>query len=452
MIQKVVDLGFRPRNWSVDVFRSLIRFSILVIHRGAGKTYLAIMKLVDEALRRPQGMSLFGYVAPELKQSKGIAWEILKMYALKVPGTDSNESELWVQFSNGARIQLFGADHYDSIRGRHFSGIVIDEVAQMRREVWVEVILPALANRNGWALFIGTPKGINLFSELYHQAIADPSWFQKKLTCYDTDVYTPEQIEELRSKMGERAFRQEMLCDFMASTDNTLISLDTAIAASTRFIEERFRSFAPIILGVDVAHEGGDRCVIFPRQGLQAFQYEATPGLPEKQYWNVVATAIKKWKADACWVDTTGGYGTEVVSRLQDAGFMAQGVVFSEGKEHGVAERFQNRRAEMWFKMADWLKEGSIPKGADLQSELCAPTYSNDSASMRLQLESKRKIKERIGVSPDIADALAITFAYNAPQRMVDSQIAPQYAGELMSSTSREPIQAKLDYNPYRKR
>jgi phage terminase large subunit-like protein len=446
MPTQVVDLGFRPRKWQESVFLGLIRFSILVIHRGAGKTYLAILKLIDAALRIQRPMALYGYVAPELKQAKGIAWEILKFYALKVPGTDSNESELWVQFPNGARIQLFGADHYDSIRGRHFSGIVIDEVAQMKREVWVEVILPALANHNGWALFIGTPKGINLFSELYYQAIADHSWFHKKLTCYDTDVYSPEQLEVIKTQMGERAFRQEMLCDFMASTDNTLISLDTAMGASKRYIEERQRSFAPVILGVDVAHEGGDRCVIFPRQGLQAFEYEALPGLPEKTFWSKVATAIQKHKADACFVDTTGGYGGEVVSRLNDAGFAAMGVVFSDKPDN---ERFLNRRAEMWFKMAEWLREGSIPNQSALVSELCAPTYHNNNASMRLQLEGKKDIRERIGVSPDIADALAITFAYPVAPRHVD--ILGQAHGALLS-VGREPVQSDLSYNPFANR
>ena len=445
MQTQVVDLGFRPRKWSVEIFRSLIRFSILVIHRGAGKTYLAIMKLVDTALREPQGMSLFGYLAPELKQAKGIAWEILKHYALKVPGTTSNESELWVQFQNGARIQLFGADHYDSIRGRHFTGIVIDEVAQMKREVWTLVILPALANRNGWALFIGTPAGINLFSELYYSALADPTWYQAKMTCEDTDVYTPEQIAVLRAKMGERAFRQEMLCDFMASADNALISLDVALAAEARHIEARHRSFAPVVLGVDVAHGGGDRCVIFPRQGLQAFQYEAMPGLPEKTFWTKVASAIKFWKADQCIIDTTGGYGGEVLSRLHDAGYAAMGVVFSESPDN---ERFLNRRAEMWFRMAEWLKEGAIPKDTKLKDELCAPVYDNNNPSMRLQLESKAKIKERIGVSPDLADALAITFAYEFPQREVGLD-GIEKSGALLTGGYREPTQSNISYNPF---
>jgi len=417
----------------------LIRFSILVIHRGAGKTYLAILKLIDEALRQPEGMSLFGYVAPELKQAKGIAWEILKHYALKVPGTSSNESELWVQFANGARIQLFGADHYDSIRGRHFSGIVIDEVAQMKREVWLQVILPALANRNGWALFIGTPNGINLFSELYYAALSDASWFHAKLTCYDTDVYTPEQIAEIRVKMGERAFRQEMLCDFMASSEDTLITIDVARAAQERTIKSHQIEFAPMILGVDVAWEGGDRCCIFPRKGLQAFGPHVYPGLPEKTFAGKVAAAIEQQKPEMTFIDTTGGYGGEVLSRLNDLGFNCMGVKFSSEPDN---ERFLNRRAEMWFKMADWMKEGSIPQVQGLMDELCAPTYSNDNAAMRLKLESKKQIKERIGCSPDLADGLALTFAYPVMPKMTESEAIVYGAS---------PVQSPTNYNPYAK-
>jgi phage terminase large subunit-like protein len=437
MRTQTIDLGFRPRKWSVDIFRNLIRFSILVIHRGAGKTYLAILKLVDSALRCEQGMNLFGYVAPELKQAKGISWEILKHYALQVPGTTSNEAELWVQFHNGARIQLFGADHYNSIRGRHFSGIVIDEVAQMKREVWTLVILPALANRNGWALFIGTPAGINLFSELYYAALADPTWYHSKLTCYDTDVYTPEQIESIKAKMGERAFRQEMLCDFMASTDNTLISLDTATEAAKRVIKATLYDFAPMILGVDVAWEGGDRCCIFPRKGLQAYKYDVMPGLPEKTFAGKVAAAIQQHKADMTFIDTTGGYGGEVLSRLTDLGFTAMGVHFSSEPDN---ERFLNRRAEMWFKMLDFLKEGSIPNETALISELCAPTYDNNNAAMRLKLEAKKEIKGRIGVSPDIADALALTFAYP-----VMTKVDPSTGFD-----SAAPRSNLVEWNPYK--
>ena len=442
------NLGFTCRPWQERVFPALKKRSVLAVHRRAGKTVLAVMKLSDSALRNPQPKPRYAYIAPRLNQGKDIAWGYIKHYGLKVPRTKVNESELWVEFPNEARVRIYGADNPDSFRGLYFDGIVPDEVAQMKRDLWSEVLQPTLVDRDGWALFLGTPKGINLFSELYYQAVADPKWYAGKQTIYDTGVFTPEKIEEIKKSMSEREFAQEFECSFLASSNDALISIEDARAAVGRFVPADQYAYAPKILGVDVAWKGGDRSVVFRRQGLMSWDPLVEKGLPEKVFASRVASVYDSFGADACFVDNTGGYGGEVVSRLRDMGYRVQPVVFSWTASD---KRFRNLRAEMWFKMADWIKEGSIPKSVDLQKELCAPTYDNDGASMKLQLESKKKIKERIGVSPDIADALAITFAYPVAQRLVDSEIAPQYAGELQSA-SREPIQAKLDYNPYRKK
>lgn len=428
-----VDLGFRPRKWQAECFLALARFSVLVVHRRAGKTYFAILKLIDEALSCEKERPRYAYLAPLLKQAKGIAWDILKHYASKIPGVVINEAELQVEFPhNHARIRIFGADNPDSLRGHYFDGIVIDEVAQIKRNLWGEVILPALSDRVGWALFIGTPQGINFFSETYYSATADPSWFARVLTCYQTEALSQDQIDQLKASMTDKQFRQEMLCDFLASSDDVLVSIDDARLATKRVIREHQFSFAPKILGVDVAWTGGDRSVIFPRQGLQAFKPHVEKGLPEKAFSASVARVMDAWDADACFVDVTGGYGGEVLSRLTDLGYRVQGVVFSAKPSE---ERFANLRAEMWFRMAAWVKEGSIPNDPSLVSELCAVTYTNDSASNRLLLESKQDVKEKIGVSPDLADALAMTFAYPVAQR---------------SNVSAMPVRgkARFEYDP----
>jgi hypothetical protein len=103
-----------------------------------------------------------------------------------------------------------------------------------------------------------------------------------------------------------------------------------------------------------------------------------------------------------------------VVSRLRDAGYMIRPVVVSEKPAN---PRFLNLRAERWFKMADWLKEGALPQADGLIDELCAPSYSNSNAASKLQLEAKDEIRKKIGRSPDIADALALTFAYPVARR-----------------------------------
>jgi phage terminase large subunit len=134
------------------------RWAVLLAHRRAGKTVATINDKIRRALesRLPHGQ--YAYVAPFLAQAKEVAWEYLKRFA----GSSvrlKNESELWVELVNGARIRIHGADNPDRLRGPYLDGVVLDEYADMRPSVWGEVIRPMLADRQGWATFIGTPKG-----------------------------------------------------------------------------------------------------------------------------------------------------------------------------------------------------------------------------------------------------------------------------------------------------
>src|SRR5205814_8738178 len=156
-------------------------------------------------------------------------------------------------------------------------------------------------------------------SQIYYAAVADPEWFAAIYTCYDTDALPADEIASMKAEMTEMEFRQEMLCDFTASNANTLISIEDAMTASKRRLEPRLYEFAPKILGVDVAWEGGDRCVILPRQRLQRYEPIVVPALPEKSFVMQAANKIVEWKPDMTFVHTTGGYGAEVVSRLTDA-------------------------------------------------------------------------------------------------------------------------------------
>jgi hypothetical protein len=386
-----------------------------MVHRRAGKTMAAVMLLIVEALRATTERPRYAYVAPLLKQAKDVCWDALRFWAQKIPGTRINEAELWAEFPNGARIRLYGADSPDALRGIGLDGLVLDEVAQMERRTWAEVLLPALSDRSGWVLVIGTPHGVNLFSELYYAALSDSNWYAAVYTVHDTDNAIPlEEQAILKATMTDRQWRQEMLCDILASSDDTLISLEDVRAATMRHVRHEEYAYAPKILGVDVAWMGGDRSVIFPRQGLVAFEPIVIAGIDEKSFARRVANAINKWGADHTFIDTTGGYGGEVLSRVQEAGYNAQGVVFSW---KASMARFQNLRAEMWWRMSEWIKQGgSLPEVQGLAQELCAPAYSYDNASNRFALESKADIRARIGLSPDCADALAVTWAFPVAQ------------------------------------
>jgi hypothetical protein len=389
----------------------LKRFSVLALHRRAGKTELAIMELVNAAMLFNKDMGLFFYVAPYLKQAKAITWARLKqrLEPLRQHGAvEINESELSVKFiANGAVVRIFGADNPDAMRGVRLDGVVVDEVAQIKKEVWDDILQPALSDRKGWALFIGTPKGINLFSELYFKAANEPDWFSSKYTVYDTHSIDPEEVVRLKRDMSETSFAREYLCDFTAAGDDQLISLSDVENASNRTILEADIAYAPKILGIDPARFGDDRSVIFKRQGLQAFDPMVFRGIDNMDLAARVVSVIVNWQPDAVFCDA--GQGSGVIDRIRQLGHDIIEVNFG-GKPSDIS--FLNKRAEMWFTMRDWLNSGgAIPNINDLKQDLAAPIYWFDTAGKK-QLEPKADIKKRGLPSPDLGDALALTFAH----------------------------------------
>ena len=412
-------LDYTPRDWQQECHRRLLRFSVLALHRRAGKTELAIMELLDKALQFDKDLGQFFYVAPYLKQAKAIAWARLKQKIEPLrqhEAVEVNEGELWVRFKhNGAMIRIFGGDNPDAMRGVRLDGVVIDEVAQIKPEVWNDIIQPALSDRKGWALFIGTPQGINLFSELYYRAEALPDWHCARYTVFDTNAIDAEEVERLRRDMNETSFAREYLCDFTAAGDDQLISLADAEEAARRTLRPDDIKDAPRILGVDPARFGDDRSVIFARQGLQAFEPAVFRGIDNMELAARVAAKIQDWKPDAVFIDSGAGAG--VIDRLRQLGHDVVEVPF--GGKATNPSLFLNRRAEMWFDVADWLRMGgAIPNDSALKQELATPIYWYDAAGRRV-LEPKDDIKKRLqgGGSPDLADALALTFAYPVAKR-----------------------------------
>lgn len=416
MTERQIGLGYFPRDWQRECHRSRKRFTVLALHRRAGKTELAIMELLDCALKFDKDLGLFFYVAPYLKQAKAIAWARLKarVEPMRQHGlVEVNESELSVTLKhNGTVIRIFGADNPDAMRGVRLDGCVIDEVAQIKPEVWNDTLQPALSDRKGWALFIGTPQGINLFSELYFRSTSLPDWHSARYTVYDTGAIDPEEVERLKRDMSETSFAREYLCDFSAAGDDQLISLSDVEAASQRVLREDQVSFAAKILGVDPARFGDDRSVIFPRQGLAALEPQIFRGIDNMDLASRVAQKIELWKPDAVFCDA--GNGSGVIDRLRQLGHDVIEVHFG-GRPTDA--RYLNKRAEMWFEMREWIKMGgSIPNKVDLKQDLAAPIYWFDSAG-RIQLEPKDDIKKRGLPSPDLGDALAVTFAHPVAKR-----------------------------------
>lgn len=415
-----ITIPYKPRYPELHEALSGCRFAVLVAHRRFGKTVLAVNHLIRQALCCPLPAAHFGYVAPFRNQAKSVAWDYLKRYSRPLPGLRVNESELSVEFTAAggqARIRIFGADKPDALRGLYFDGIVLDEVAQMKPDVWEETIQPALADRRGSALFIGTPKGVNLFSSLYfhalrEQARGNSAWLAMSYPCDKTNALPREEIERLRSELSENKFRQEMMCDFTASSEDRLISLDEVDAALGRQADMEIARNWPLAIGVDIARFGDDATVFFPRRGLCAMRPHVLRGHSNTDVAHRLVALIHELRPQVVNIDQ--GQGTGVIDICRDlapAGAAINEVPFGS---RAINEKlFVNRRAEMWTAIRDWLRQGgTLPADFDkiLKSELTAPAYSFD-AQGRIKLESKDEIRKRLAHSTDLGDALALTFA-----------------------------------------
>ena len=188
-------------------------------HRRAGKTVACIHDLQRQALRCPRVRPRFAYLSPFLRQSKAVAWDYLRaaMSAARVAGATAHESELRVDYPGGAQVRLYGADNPDAMRGVYFDGIVLDEYADMDPRVWSEIIRPALADRRGWAVFIGTPRGRNAFFELWRRSQTEEGWFSMMLKASQSGLIPDSELELARRDLTEEQYAQEFECSFDAA-------------------------------------------------------------------------------------------------------------------------------------------------------------------------------------------------------------------------------------------
>lgn len=230
--------------------------------------------------------------------------------------------------------------------------------------------------------------------------------------------------------------RVDVLGQFPLSDTHTLIGLEDAVSASKRLIAEMEFESDPKILGVDVARFGDDESVILMRQGKAVFNPRVLRTMDLMELTGNVAEVIDKQQPDAVFIDQTG-LGSGVVDRLRELSYQVIGID-AAGSPVRAEPKMVNRRAEMWWTMAEWVKDGgALPNDAGLIGELPAPIYKFRSDGA-IQLESKEDMKKRGVASPNRADALALTFAAPVAHAAVRNRLARKR-------------QAELDYHPYRR-
>jgi len=218
---EVIEIPYKPREHQLRVHELLDgkRFAVVVAHRRFGKTVAALNHLIREAVLNEKETPRYAYIAPTYGQAKRVAWDYLVKYTTPLGGTN-NISELRVDFW-GRRIQLYGSDNPDSLRGQFFDGVIIDEVGDQNPKIWTDIVRPALTDRKGWCLFIGTPKGHNHFKELRDRAEKEDGWGLLEFKASETGVVDETELRAAKNEMGESKFRQEFECSFDAPIEGS---------------------------------------------------------------------------------------------------------------------------------------------------------------------------------------------------------------------------------------
>jgi hypothetical protein len=221
MAERVVTIPYKPRAPQKLIHEAMDehRFVVGVAHRRMGKTVAALNQIIKAALENNQQAPRYAYIAPTYSQAKRVAWDYLTHFVRPLDAV-ANIAELRVDFL-GRRIQLYGSDNPDSLRGQYFDGVVLDEIGDQNPKIWNEIIRPSLADRKGWCLFIGTPKGNNHFKDLFDRSSKEPGWAALQFKASETEIIDVEELDAARKEMGDDKYNQEFECSFNAAVEGS---------------------------------------------------------------------------------------------------------------------------------------------------------------------------------------------------------------------------------------
>lgn len=323
MITKNYDL--HEAQW--QVFNDASRFTVVVAGRRFGKTVLALVKIIAIALSKKK--SHVWYIAPTYKQAEMIAWKMLKDMIPREAITATNEVKLSVSLINGSEICLKGAENEDSLRGVGLDFVVLDEYAQMKPNVWDEIIRPMLTDRKGKALFIGTPQGKNILHDLYQKGVSgEDGWASYRFKTIDNPFIDETEVEAAKKQLPEVIYRQEYEASFehYAGLCYPMFAIERHVINPIE-LEPYWRTFRSI----DYGYINPFACLWFAvsHDGITYVideHYEAGKGLGS----HAEALKRRKWVADYTYIDPSAnahsreknGIPYSVVMELNDLGIL----------------------------------------------------------------------------------------------------------------------------------
>jgi len=296
----------------------------------------------------------------------------------------------------------------EALQGFHADTLMflIDEASGIDEGVY-EVARGTLSTPSARIVMASNPTRPNgYFYNAFHRN--RESWKLFTFNCDDSPFVAKNYVKEMKEEYGEDSdiYRVRVLGEFPKGGDLQFIPTNTVTDAAKRYYDEKAYDFAPLVLGVDVAYFGGDKSVVYLRQGLHCRCVFAVQGIEPAEFAGHIAHLWDEHQADAVFVDGTG-VGAGVVSNLRLMGRKPISVAFAGASS---SPTYHNKRAECWGLMRDWLKEGWIPNDDHLKDDLTGPEYSYTMTG-KIILERKDDMKKRGVASPDYADALSLCFA-----------------------------------------
>jgi len=420
-------IGLEPDPWQAEVMEEVPKGTRRITIRsghGVGKSAMLAWLSIWFVLTRypakcvmtaPSSMQLFDALFAEMKgwinNMPDFLKNLLDVTTDKV-ALKSAPAEVFIS----ARTSR--AETPEALQGIHADHVLllVDEASGVPPAVF-EAASGSMSSHSATTILTGNPTRSTGFFYDSHTRLAD-QWKVFHVSCLDSGRVSPDFVEEMKLRYGEdsNAFRVRVLGEFPRSDDDTIISLDLAESATQRDVSVSPTS--SLVWGLDVARFGGDRSALVRRQANAVTDIKVWRNLDLMQLCGAVKAEydIANPKPETITVDSIG-MGAGVVDRLRELGLPVLGVNVSESPSIG---NYRNLRAELWYRLRDWLakRDCKIPKDDTLIAELTSARYLFTSNG-KVQVESKEDMKKRGIPSPDVADALCLTFA--APEGVFSS-------------------------------
>ncbi len=418
-------IGVEPDDWQEEFLEAISRGERKISVRsghGVGKSTAASWAMIWFILTR--GPAKVVVTAPTSSQLYDALFAEIKRWIKELPNAWGDRLEMKTD-----RIEMRAApqesfisartsraEQPEALQGVHSDHVMLvaDEASGIPESVF-EAAAGSMSGHSAVTILLGNPTKSSGFFFDTHNRLKD-EWWTRRVSCYDSRRVSKDYIADMASRYGEEsnAFRIRVLGEFPKTDDDTLIGFDLVDSAFHRDVSAS--EDAPIVWGLDVARFGTDATALAKRKGNAVNEIRKWKNLDLMQTTGAVVAEYEAVKLEdrpiEILVDSIG-LGAGVVDRLRELGLPARGINVAESPAMGTI--YVNLRAELWGKMKAWLekRDCKLPKDDSLLAELVAPRYTFNSSG-KMKLESKDEMRKRGIGSPDMADALALTFASDA--------------------------------------